>query len=140
MSSLSGFGRLYRGETTVDYYGKRKAAFIVSGAFMVVTLVTLIVGGLNLGIDFKGGVAWEVPASTTFGEAQVREVLDANNVETVNAKIQVLSGTEGERIRVQVGDQPEPAAVALKFLPVQAAAGTRIEVGHGMAPERPKAG
>jgi hypothetical protein len=41
---------------------------------------------------------------------------------------------------VQVGDQPEPAAVALKFLPVQAAAGTRIEVGHGMAPERPKAG
>ena len=121
MSSLSGFGRLYRGETTVDYYGKHKAAFIVSGAFMVVTLVTLIVGGLNLGIDFKGGVAWEVPASTTFGEAQVREVLDANNVETVNAKIQVLSGTEGERIRVQVGDQPDEVRSAVQSALAEAA-------------------
>ena len=121
MSSLSGFGRLYRGETTVDYYGKRKAAFIVSGAFMVVTLIALIAGGLNLGIDFKGGVAWEVPASTTFGEAQVREVLDANNVETVNAKIQVLAGTEGERIRVQVGDQPDEVRSAVQSALAEAA-------------------
>ena len=121
MSSLSGFGRLYRGETTVDYYGKRKAAFIVSGAFMVVTLIALFAGGLNLGIDFKGGVAWEVPASTTFGEAQVREVLDANNVETVNAKIQVLAGTEGERIRVQVGDQPDEVRSAVQSALAEAA-------------------
>jgi preprotein translocase subunit SecF len=104
---FSGFGRLYRGETTVDYYGKRKPAFIISGAFMVVTVVALVIGGLNLGIDFKGGVAWEAPASATFGEAQVREVLEANDVETANAKIQVLSGTEGQRIRAQVGDQPD---------------------------------
>ena len=107
MNIFSGFGRLYRGETTVDYYGKRKSAFIISGAFMVVTLIALVIGGLNLGIDFKGGVAWEAPASATFGEAQVREVLEANDVETANAKIQVLSGTEGERIRAQVGDQPD---------------------------------
>ncbi len=107
MNIFSGFGRLYRGETTVDYYGKRKPAFIISGAFMVVTVVALVIGGLNLGIDFKGGVAWEAPASATFGEAQVREVLEANDVETANAKIQVLSGTEGQRIRAQVGDQPD---------------------------------
>jgi preprotein translocase subunit SecF len=107
VNGFSGFGRLYRGETTVDYYSKRKPAFIISGAFMVVTVIALVMGGLNLGIDFKGGVAWEAPASATFGEAQVREVLEANDVETANAKIQVLSGTEGERIRAQVGDQPD---------------------------------
>jgi len=111
---FSGFGRLYRGETTVDYYGKRKPAFIISGAFMVVTVVALVIGGLNLGIDFKGGVAWEAPASATFGEAQVREVLEANDVETANAKIQVLSGTEGQRIRAQVGDQPDAVRQAVQ--------------------------
>ena len=114
MNIFSGFGRLYRGETTVDYYGKRKPAFIISGAFMVVTVVALVIGGLNLGIDFKGGVAWEAPASATFGEAQVREVLEANDVETANAKIQVLSGTEGQRIRAQVGDQPDAVRQAVQ--------------------------
>jgi preprotein translocase subunit SecF len=114
MTVFAGFGRLYRGETTVDYYGKRKAAFVVSGFFMVVTLVALVIGGLNLGIDFKGGVAWEAPASVTFGEAQVREVLEANDVEVANAKIQVLSGTEGERIRAQVGDQPDAVRQAVQ--------------------------
>ncbi|MEK0415624.1 MAG: putative protein-export rane protein SecF [Actinomycetota bacterium] len=107
MSVLSGFGRLYRGETTVDYYGNRRAAFFVSGAFMVVTFVALVVGGLNLGIDFKGGVAWEAPASANFGEAEAREVLDANGIDTATAKVQILAGTEGERVRVQVGDQPD---------------------------------
>ncbi|MGA1260941.1 MAG: protein translocase subunit SecF [Ilumatobacteraceae bacterium] len=114
MNIFSGFGRLYRGETTVDYYGKRKPAFIISGAFMVVTVVALVIGGLNIGIDFKGGVAWEAPASATFGEAQVREVLEANDVETANAKIQVLSGTEGQRIRAQVGDQPDAVRQAVQ--------------------------
>ncbi|NBO34246.1 MAG: hypothetical protein EBV02_07785, partial [Actinobacteria bacterium] len=114
MNIIAGFGRLYRGETTVDYYGKRRAAFVVSAAFMVVTVVALVVGGLNLGIDFKGGVAWEAPASATFGEAQVREVLEANDVETANAKIQVLSGTEAERIRAQVGDQPDSVRQAVQ--------------------------
>ena len=107
MSVFAGFGRLYRGETTVDYYGKRRTAFIVSGAFMLVTIVALVIGGLNLGIDFKGGVAWESPATATLGETEVREVLEANEVDTANAKIQVLAGTEGERIRVQVGDQTD---------------------------------
>ncbi len=114
MNIIAGFGRLYRGETTVDYYGKRRAAFVVSAAFMVVTVVALVVGGLNLGIDFKGGVAWEVRASATFGETQVREVLEANNVETSNAKIQVLSGTDGDRIRAQVGDQPDSVRQAVQ--------------------------
>jgi len=114
VSAFSGFGRLYRGETTVDYYGKRRGAFIVSGAFMVVTIVALVIGGLNLGIDFKGGVAWESPVTATLGESEVREVLEANDVETANAKIQVLAGTEGERIRVQVGDQPDAVRKAVQ--------------------------
>ena len=57
-------GRLYRGETTFNFVGRRWWGFGISIAFVVVTVVSLFAQGLNLGIDFKGGVAWEVPAST----------------------------------------------------------------------------
>lgn len=114
MSIGSSFGRLYRGETTVDYYGKRKPAFVVSGAFMLATVIVLVFGGLNLGIDFKGGVAWEAPATATLDQDAVREVLEANNIETANAKLQTLQGIDGERIRVQVGDQPDEVRVAVQ--------------------------
>jgi preprotein translocase subunit SecF len=56
-----------------------------------------------LGIDFKGGVAWEVPATTITIE-DVRAILDANDISTGDAKIQVLNGAEGQRIRAQVGE------------------------------------
>ncbi|MFM7390851.1 MAG: protein translocase subunit SecF [Actinomycetota bacterium] len=114
MSVMSGFGRLYRGETTVDYYSKRKPALMASGAFMLVSVIVLVFGGLNLGIDFRGGVAWEAPATSTLDSDAVREVLEANDVDTTNAKLQTLQGADGERIRVQVGDQTDAVRSAVQ--------------------------
>ncbi len=97
------FGRLYRGETTFNFVGRRWWGFGISIAFVVVTFISLFAQGLNLGIDFKGGVAWEVPATTITIE-DVRTILDANNIPTADAKIQVLNGADGKRIRAQVGE------------------------------------
>ena len=97
------FGRLYRGETTFNFVGRRWWGFGISIAFVVVTFISLFAQGLNLGIDFKGGVAWEVPATTITIE-DVRAILDANSIPTVDAKIQILNGAEGQRIRAQVGE------------------------------------
>jgi len=97
------FGRLYRGETTFNFVGRRWWGFGVSLAFVVVTFISLFSQGLNLGIDFKGGVAWEVPAKTITVE-DVRSILDANQIPTIDAKIQVLNGADGKRIRAQVGE------------------------------------
>ncbi len=96
-------GRLYRGETTFNFVGRRWWGFGISIAFVVVTVVSLFAQGLNLGIDFKGGVAWEVPA-TTITVDDVRSILEANDIPTSDAKIQVLNGADGKRIRAQVGD------------------------------------
>ncbi len=114
MNIAAGLVRLYRGETTVDYYGKRKPALAVSGVFLVATIVVLLLGGLNLGIDFRGGVAWESPVTATLDQDAVREVLEANGVETSNAKLQTLQGADGERIRVQVGDQSDEVRAAVQ--------------------------
>ena len=97
------FGRLYRGETTFNFVGRRWWGLGISLAFVVVTFISLFAQGLNLGIDFKGGVAWEVPATTITIE-DVRAILDANNIPTADAKIQVLNGADGKRIRAQVGE------------------------------------
>ena len=54
--------RLYHGETTYDFVGSFRRWAIISGVVIAVGLVSLVCQGLNLGIDFEGGMVWEVPA------------------------------------------------------------------------------
>ena len=98
------WGRLYHGETAIDFYGRRRWGLTISAILIVVTVLSLFTRGLNLGIDFEGGVAWEVPAGQVT-EEQVRTVLEDNGVEADSAKIQTLTSDSGSRLRVQVGDQ-----------------------------------
>ena len=114
---FAGLGRLYRGETTFDFIGRRMIGFAVSLVIVVAGAGSLLIQGLELGIDFRGGVAWEVPSNSTTGELtneDARAVLDANNVESTSAKIQFLTGTELQIMRVQVGDQTEQTRLAVQ--------------------------
>jgi preprotein translocase subunit SecF len=54
--------RLYHGETTFDFVGRRKVWFVFSAVVVLAGLLSLGTQGLNLGIDFEGGTSWEVPA------------------------------------------------------------------------------
>ncbi|CAB4998451.1 MAG: protein translocase subunit SecF [Actinobacteria bacterium] len=114
---FAGLGRLYRGETTFDFIGRRMIGFAVSLVIVVAGAGSLLIQGLELGIDFRGGVAWEVPSNSTTGELtneDARAVLDANNIESTSAKIQFLTGTELQIMRVQVGDQTEQTRLAVQ--------------------------
>ena len=108
---MAGFGRIYRGETTFNFIGKRVIGFTVSLVIVLAGALSLLVQGLELGIDFRGGVAWELPAGS-ITDQDAREVLEANNIETSNAKIQFLTSSESRVMRVQVGDQPEDIRLA----------------------------
>ena len=110
---MSLFSRLYRGETTFNFIGRRWIGFGLSLFLVLVTIVSLFSRGLNLGIDFKGGVAWEVPAATLTIE-DVTQVLEDNKLDVTTAKIQELSGADGRRIRAQVGDQPAEVRTAVQ--------------------------
>ncbi len=57
-------GRLYRGQTSLDFYGRRRFGFIFSAVLLVITRRVAVTRGLNLGIDFEGGIVWDVPASS----------------------------------------------------------------------------
>ncbi len=105
--------RLYHGETTFDFVGRRRIGFAISGALILISLLSLVFRGLNLGIDFEGGVAWEVTAST-ISQADVETVLQDNGVSTDDARIQTLSSASGERLRVQVGTQTPEVQSAVR--------------------------
>lgn len=100
----SGISRLFRGETTINFYGRRNIGFVASGLLILVTIGSLFVQGLNLGMDFKGGVAFEVPVKGGITVDKARKVLEDNKVESGNAKLQVLSSDSGQRIRIQTDE------------------------------------
>jgi len=66
------------GDTNVDFIGKRKYAFLFSGALVVLGLVAVVMmtlGRANLGIQFTGGTLIEGYFAQTVDIGQVRQAL-----------------------------------------------------------------
>ncbi|MBG0817048.1 protein translocase subunit SecF [Planomonospora sp. ID82291] len=75
--------RLYRGETNVDFVGKQKLWYGLSAFLLVVSFAGLLVNGLNLGVEFRGGsvFSFKAPAANieqvrgTFSDAGAHQVI-----------------------------------------------------------------
>jgi preprotein translocase subunit SecF len=124
-ASTGGFTRLFRGETTINFYARRRLSVIVSAALMVVTIGALFVNGLSLGIDFRGGVAWEAPVTGDLTVERARAIMaDEQLVDDV--RIQVLDAAGSQRVRIQTGDQPDELRVTIQE---RLAAAAAVDVG-----------
>jgi preprotein translocase subunit SecF len=74
MSRLGSIGgRLYRGEVSVDFVGRRKLWYTISGLILVICIVALAFRGLNYSVEFKGGnlFQFKAPGVTTSQIASV---------------------------------------------------------------------
>jgi len=61
MTKLSGLGgRLYSGETSFNIIGNRRRWYVVSSIFILLSIGALVIQGLHLGIEFKGGSSYTV--------------------------------------------------------------------------------
>ena len=58
-------GRLYRGETSLNIIEARRKWYALSAVFIIVSMFSLGIQGLKLGIEFKGGSSFIV--TTTSG-------------------------------------------------------------------------
>ena len=105
---MSVWSRLYNGETEFRFVPRWRLWFAISGLIILAGMASLLTRGLNLGIDFEGGVAWETPA----GSASVADARDAvADAGVLDARVQEL-GTGGDRsIRVQAEESDDPGAV-----------------------------
>jgi preprotein translocase subunit SecF len=109
--------RLYHGETTFDIVGRRRLWFTISGVLILISLVSLVVPGLNFGIDFKGGAVFRVQPAKPVTAAQVTQAVgpEAKVVQVTEEKpVQVIVQTEElpqERVAKIRADLAEVAAV-----------------------------
>ena len=95
------WSRLYHGETSFDFVGRKRRWFLLSGVVIAVGLFSLFTRGLNFGIEFEGGTAWEVPARGV-SVAEARDAL--RPLGFGEATVQVLTPRQGDPVlRVQAG-------------------------------------
>jgi preprotein translocase subunit SecF len=106
--------RLYHGETSYDIVGRRRLWFTISGVLVLISLVSLVVPGLNFGIDFKGGAVFRVQPTHAVTEAQVRGA--------VGPVAEVVQVTEDNPVQVivqtEVVPQPEVARIRTELAKV----------------------
>jgi preprotein translocase subunit SecF len=72
-------GRLYRGEVSVNFVGRRRLWYAISSVIVLVSLVSLLVRGLDFSVEFKGGAVFQiskVSASVTVSQVE-KAVSDA---------------------------------------------------------------
>ena len=76
MSRLGSIGgRLYRGEVSFDFVGRRNLWYKISGAILVIAAVALAVFGLNFSIDFKGGDVYQVQTHGHVTQTQLANIV-----------------------------------------------------------------
>jgi len=64
-------GRLYRGEVSLNFVGRQRMWYTISGVILVVSVVSLLVLHLNFSVDFKGGAVFQFDApSATVSQVQ----------------------------------------------------------------------
>ncbi len=99
MSKFSGLGgRLYRGETSIDFIGGRRRWYAISAIFILLSIGALSLQGLHLGIEFKGGSSYTVnKAGATIESARASVAATGITGEVIVQKV------GGNKIRVQTG-------------------------------------
>lgn len=100
--------RLYRGETSFDFVGRRRLWFAISAIVIIAGLISLGTRGLNLSIDFKGGTSWTVLAPG----ASVSEVTNAVKAAGVpDPTVETLGSGSHESVVVEADLTKEAQAV-----------------------------
>lgn len=97
----TGISRNLFANANFNFLGTRKVAFSVVGAFVAIVIASLLVRGLNQGIDFSGGrnyvVKFEQPVKTDQLQALLTPVFNANG-ET--AAVSVITIENSNQVRI----------------------------------------
>ena len=110
MAKFSGLGgRLYSGETSFNIVENRKRWYSVSAVFLLISLGALIVQGLHLGLEFKGG------ASFTLNKPNVSIEQVRTSVENIDIPGEIIVQKIGDsKVRVQTGALTSAESTAIE--------------------------
>lgn len=105
----------FKKNTHIDFMGQRLWAFIFSGIIFIVSTLSIIINGLNFGLDFTGGTQIEVHYNQTADLNTIREQLDQHGFS--EAIVQAYGTSQDVLIRlapthtspIQPSEIPSPA-------------------------------
>lgn len=106
MSRLSQFGhKLYTGEVSYDFVGKRKIFYLISVVLLVISLAAIPVRGLTLGIEFVGGADFQVAMPINDGTVdRVREAVEDSGVPDLDDAEVTTIGSDTVRVQTRTLD------------------------------------
>ncbi len=107
---------IFKRDPKLDFLGRRRAGFILSGVLLLVAIGSLLWQGLSLGIDFTGGtlveVGYEEPVDIPEVEAALQgtpyadaQVLYFGSPQEVMIRVPPLEGVEQSAVSQQVLSQ-----------------------------------
>src|SRR5665811_903121 len=121
MSKFSEFGHaLYVGKVSIDFIGRRRIWYAVSGLILLVAIAGLVFKPLNYGIEFKGGVEYRVsmPAgqATEANVVKLRDAVVSTGLDAARAPSVNTSGTNNIRIQIEPlnNDQADQVATTIQ--------------------------
>jgi preprotein translocase subunit SecF len=89
---------LYRGETEFDFIRSRRRYFLISAALIAISILSLLVRGLDGSVDFTGGTIVEAPNVSGVDVGEYRSELASLGQE--GARVQIRTERDGTEIVV----------------------------------------
>jgi preprotein translocase subunit SecF len=109
------FRRLYRGETNIDFIGRRKTWYLASAIVILICLVSIVFRGFSFGIEFSGGNEYRATVKPGTSLAQVRAAVEGAGATVSSAQTAGSGGVQTYVIRTEkVKDQAVDAAQIAK--------------------------
>jgi preprotein translocase subunit SecF len=70
-------GRLYRGDVTINFVGRQRMWYSISGLIVAISAIALIVRRLNFSVEFRGGSIFQFPVSAGSSSGAISRVVTA---------------------------------------------------------------
>jgi SecD/SecF fusion protein len=102
ISFSSNLTRNWFTNTKIDFVGKRKTFYIVSGIVVIAGIASLSINGLNKGIDFTGGTTVDVTFASPVNVDEVRSSLTDAFTEDNGAKANPIVQTKDSNAALRI--------------------------------------
>ncbi|WP_129838412.1 protein translocase subunit SecF [Streptomyces sp. RFCAC02] len=114
MSRLGAFGaKLYRGDVTIDFVGRRKIWYGISILITLLAFGAFFVRGLHMGVEFEGGASFTTP-ETSLSRSEIESIVEDETGHL--PQVTELGGSDGAKLVKVAGldtDQSNSTRAAL---------------------------
>jgi preprotein translocase subunit SecF len=94
-------GRLYRGDVSINFVGRQRLWYAISGLIILVSAVALAVRRLNFSLEFKGGSSFTFPPTASTSQTAISRVVSTAG--GGDASVQYSSNSSLHQWTVQTG-------------------------------------